>query len=114
MITNNVFVLIFSGCVLVYPIALGIYCYMNFDQLADEKSDLAKKCGAHMKDFHKSRNGKFVTWFAKFRHYPKILTMCIIFVFCQDLPAIQIISICYITLYEMIFVGLVRPYLTGY
>ena len=114
IMTNNLFVLIFSACVLVYPIALGIYSYRNFDQLADDKSDVAKKCGAHMKDFHKSRNEKCVTWFAKFRHYPKVLTMCTIFVFCQDLPAIQIISICYITLYEMIFVGLVRPHLTGY
>ena len=112
--TNNVFLLIFSGSLLAYPIALGIYSYQNFDQMLDQESDLAKKCGAHMKDFHKSRNGKCLTWFAKFRHYLKVLTMCIIFVFCQNLPAIQIISVCYITLYEMIFVGLVRPQSTPY
>ena len=113
MIINNVFALIFTVCMWVYPVALSIYTWKNFDELVDEESDLAKKCGAHMKMFHKTRNGKCMVWFAKFRYYPKVFTMCVISVFCQDLPGIQIIFAAYIALFEMIFVGLVRPNLTA-
>ena len=67
MITNNVFALIFAVIMAVYPIALGVYTWINYDQLLDEDSELAKKCGAHMESFHKSRNGKCMAWFAKFR-----------------------------------------------
>ena len=98
---------------IVYPLALSTYTWINFDQLVDEESDLFKKCGGHMEGFHKSRNGKCMIWFAKFRYYPKVFLMCIVFVFCQDLPAIQIISVCYIALYEMIFVGQFRPLVTA-
>lgn len=112
MITNNVFFLIFLVLMFVFPIAQSIFTWKNFDQLGDEESELAKNCGAHMKNFNKSRNGKCITWFAMFRHFPKVCIMCIIFVYSQDLPGIQIISVSYIALYEIIFTGLVRPFLT--
>ena len=66
-----------------------------------------------MKGIHRSRNGKCIAWFTKFRYFPKVFTMCVIFVFCQDLPGIQIMSVTYITLYEMIFVGQFKSLLTA-
>ena len=41
MIANNVFVLIFIVFMVVFPIALAIYTWKNYDELLDEESELA-------------------------------------------------------------------------
>ena len=70
----------------------------------DEESDLFKKIGGHMEGYHKKRNHKRVVMASRFMYYPKVIVLCLAFVFLTD-DAWAVISINnFTTLYEIMFV----------